>query len=46
MNTGRTLRSVVEEALLDLRFEGEKGLRYIVDADVVNGIKPPKAKKL
>ena len=43
---GCALWSVAEEALEDLRFGAEKGYRYIVDADVVNGHTPPKATKL
>ncbi len=47
MQTGaRALRAVVEEVLLDIRFNGEKGHRYIVDADVVYGKKSPKAQNL
>lgn len=43
MGTGaRGLRSVVETIMLDIQFSAKRGRRYIIDEDVVNGVRKPK----
>jgi ATP-dependent Clp protease ATP-binding subunit ClpX len=43
MGTGaRGLRSVIETIMLDIQFFAKRGKRYVIDEDVVNGVKKPK----